>query len=152
MTARKLHLASIVATCLAAGLLFSTGCNRSTLSTVSGTVSFEGKPLASGSVMLYCEDRQIVHGLIGPDGTYSIPNVPRGTSRAVVRAHTPLPEGFQLKTKLPPMVNGPIGPPPGATSKDMLPPIPKRYELPEESGLVIRVENSSQHFDIILTR
>lgn len=128
------------------------GCGRGSLSTVSGTVTFEGAPVTSGSVILYCEDQQIVHGLIGPDGSYSIPNVPRGKARATVRAHSPLPDGFRLRTQLPPTIDGPRVPGEEPLGKHATPPIPKRYEMPEESGLAVQVSQADQVFDIRLNR
>ncbi len=126
------------------------GCGRS-LSTVSGRVSLQDQPVAEGSVVLYCEDQQIVRGLIGPDGAYSIPNVPRGDVRVTVVPPVRMPDGFGKKYETPPVIDGPIIP---AASPDKRGPlaIPPRYGIPEESGLSLKVVRDSIEFDIRLTR
>ena len=126
------------------------GCGPKSI-TVSGRVTFNGKPLTGGSVILYCQDEQIVRGIIGPDGTYVIPNVPRGVCRVTVKTHTPIPPGFSLKQHLPPVEEGPT-PPIVMRSKlqaDIA--IPERYGIPEESGLTIRVDKAQTIYDIALT-
>lgn len=125
----------------------SAGCGSGT-STVEGTITFHGKPVKSGSVILYCADKQIVRGLI-VDGQYSIPNVPRGPATVTVQAHNRVPQGLRLSQQLPPSNDGPVGFP--WSSKDVgeiaLPP---RYSHPEESGLTIEVDNATVTFGIDL--
>lgn len=121
-----------------AALLCLAGCGPKAAS-VSGTVVFGGKPLPGGSVILYCDGKQIVRGIIGPDGTYSIPNVPPGEAVVTVRAHTPVPPGFRLKQKLPPSKDGPIPPVVESSAVGQAAPVPERYGVPEESGLSVRV-------------
>ena len=94
---------------LALGCLFLTGCGSKT-ATVAGQVSYQGKPVTGGSVVFYCSDKQIVRGLIGTDGRYSIPNVPSGSAVVTVQSHAKLPEGFRLKQQLPPSTGGPVPP------------------------------------------
>src|SRR5262249_57929125 len=89
--------------------LLAAGCGSAT-TTVTGTVTYQGQPVPGGSVVLYCEDKQIVRGLIGVDGRYTIPNVPHGRAVVTVPAHQRLPEGLYLKPNLPPPVNGPVPP------------------------------------------
>lgn len=125
----------------------TTGCGSGT-STVSGTVTFQGNPVKSGSVILYCADKQIVRGLI-VDGQYTIPNVPCGSARATVQAHTKLPAGLRLQQKLPPSIDGPI-PAPVETDNSRPVVIPPRYALPEESGLVLIVDGSHMTYEIDL--
>jgi hypothetical protein len=61
---------------LLAGTLLAGGCGKSTGS-VSGKVTYKGQPLSSGKVT-FLGERASAFGLIGPDGTYSIPNAPAG--------------------------------------------------------------------------
>ncbi len=124
------------------------GCGQAT-STVSGTVRFQGRPLSGGSVILYCDDQQMVRGLIGPGGRYSIPNVPRGAARVTVKAQTHLPEAFRVAGNLPPVEDGPQAPTPSPRS-DRTPNIPHRYGLPEESGLAVTVAQATVEHDIDL--
>lgn len=139
-----------VAAVIAAVSLLASGCQPAT-HTVSGRVSYCGKPVTGGSVVLFGEDDRVYTGLISPDGRYTIPNVPAGRVRVTVRAHTTAPVGFRVGRPQPAAVNGPTGaaggppPPPVAT-------IPERYSVPEESGLVFAVEGTADTFDITLTR
>ncbi len=127
------------------------GCN-SRPSTVTGRVTYRGVPVTSGSIALFCEGQQIVRGLIGPDGRYTIPNVPPGPVRVTVAARPRLPEGFKKKYLTPPVINGPITPEPGRPAKDpRTPDIPGRYAVPEESGLTLTVDRNVTEFDIDLT-
>jgi hypothetical protein len=128
------------------------GCGQQ-LCTVTGRVAFQGQPVTSGSVVLYCEGQQIVRGLIGPDGTYAIPNVHRGPVRVTVKPPDRMPAGFRKKYAMPPVINGPIMPEVGMSAKDSRNPvIPVRYGMPEESGLTVTVDSGVTEFDINLTR
>jgi hypothetical protein len=125
------------------------GCGRS-LGTVSGRVTFQDQPVTAGSVVLYCEGQQIVRGPIAPDGTYTIPNVPRGEVRVTVVPPVRLPDGFKKKYPTPPVIDGPTLPDAGRAPKTTA--IPARYCVPEESGLTLKVGRSATEFDIRLTR
>jgi hypothetical protein len=128
------------------------GCGRQ-LCTVTGRVAFQGQPVTSGSVVLYGEGQQIVRGLIGPDGTYTIPNVQRGPVRVTVKPPDRMPVGFKKTYAMPPVINGPIMPAVARAGKGPLTPtIPDRYGMPEESGLTVTVDCGITEFDINLTR
>lgn len=132
------------------GCLLATGCGART-ATVSGSVTYRGKPVTAGSVVLYCPDKQIVRGLIGPDGRYSIPNVPVGPGAAVVtvQSHAKLPDGMRFAQRLPKSDGGPV--PPAADPADAKQvPLPTRYTLPEESGLSVVVGGGAVTYDIEL--
>ncbi len=128
--------------------LFASGCGSET-ATVTGRVTYQGKPVTNGSVIVYCSDKQIVRGNIGPDGTYSIPNVPRGSLTVTVQTHARMPAGMRLQQNLPPSSGGPIPPtaPADDTSRVF---VPARYALPEESGLSVVVDRGPVTYDIDL--
>ncbi len=129
--------------------LFVSGCG-SGVSEVTGKVTFSGKPVSSGSVILYCSDGQIVCGVTGADGSYTIPNVPRGPATATIQAHTRVPAGLRLKQNLPPSINGPTPPTGEVTADQPVLNIPARYALPEESGLSVVVDRGQVNYDIDL--
>lgn len=134
----------------ALGCLLAVGCEPKT-ATVSGVVTYQGKPVSGGSVVFYCSDKQIVRGLVGPDGRYSIPNVPVGSASAVVtvQSHAKVPEGFRLKQQLPASSGGPV-PPAVEASDPNKTTLPARYALPEESGLSLVVGRAQVTYDIDL--
>ncbi|MBX9582829.1 MAG: hypothetical protein K2X87_21185 [Gemmataceae bacterium] len=145
------RLGRAAAVTLAAGFAFAlSGCGGGT-ATVGGTVTYRGRPVPGGSVVLYCGDKQIVRGLIGPDGTYSIPNVPRGQAVATVQTHARVPDGLRFKQTLPPVRDGPVPPEAAPRGADKAMAIPPRYALPEESGLAVVVGPGPMTFDIPLS-
>ena len=137
------------ATVFAGFALAAAGCGGGT-ATVAGTVTFRGQPVPGGSVVLYCADKQIVRGLIGPDGAYSIPNVPLGAATVTVQTHARVPDGLRLKQNLPPAQDGPVPPEAAPRPADKAMAIPPRYALPEESGLSVVVGREPMTFDIPL--
>lgn len=145
----RLWIRTALAVALAGGCLLVTGCGSRT-STVEGRVTFKNKPVSGGSVVFYCPDKQIVRGLIGPDGRYSIPNVPSGPAIVTVQAHSKVPEGFALKQKLPPSTAGAPVPPAGDSSDTRRQHLPPRYALPEESGLTVNVDRAQVTCDLDL--
>lgn len=136
--------------CFAVGAaLLASGCGAPRTSTVVGTVTFLGEPVAGGSVVVYCADKQIARGIIGPDGTYAIPNVPPGTAVVTVQAPSRVPEGLQIKQNLPPSQGGPVVPSGGPVGAPRAA-IPPRFALPEESGLSVTVDRAHVTYDIDL--
>ncbi|MBP3960651.1 hypothetical protein J8F10_35960 [Gemmata sp. G18] len=135
---------------VALGCLLAAGCGAKT-ATVTGHVTYKGKPVTGGSVVFYCADKQIVRGLIGTDGKYTIPNVPTGTGTAVVtvQSHMKVPEGFRMKQQLPPSTGGPVPPAADPTDAPKVA-LPPRYALPEESGLAVVVDRDHVTYDIDL--
>ena len=112
-------------------------------------MTFQGKPVQSGSLIFYCDDKQIVRGLI-VDGQYSIPNVPHGSAIITVQAHAKVPPGLGLQQHLPPIVNGPIQSTNKAEGSSSIK-IPSRYSHPEESGLVVVIDSAHVTHGIDLT-
>jgi hypothetical protein len=127
--------------------LLATGCGSGT-ATVGGTVTSQGKPIKSGSVILYCPDKQIVRGLI-VEGKYSIPNVPCGSAIVTVQAHAKVPAGLNLQQQLPRNISSRRPTPVGVVESQTVE-IPPRYSLPEESGLAIAVNQSNVTYEIDL--
>lgn len=132
------------------GIVFASGCDSGT-ATATGIVTYQGKPVPGGSVVFYCADKQIVRGLIGTDGRYTIPNVPCGPATVTVQSPSRLPAGMRLRQNLPPVKDGPLPPTQeAAESVGRGGAIPPRYALPDESGLSVVVGRGQLTFDIDL--
>src|SRR5262249_45419644 len=112
-------------------LLTVTGCGPYTGS-VSGTVTFKGKPLPGGMVTFSHSDGRFSYGKIAGDGSYSTPNAPAGEVKIGVATQPPLIPGSKV---------GPLGP---------YVPIPIRYKDAETSGLTFTIQRGEQTHNINL--
>jgi hypothetical protein len=132
------------------------GCGGS-VATVSGKVSYQGKPLSGGTVTLIPEQGVPLTGAIKPDGSYSIAKVPFGRVKVAVETKSAqskqpsgviqLPAPIRQKTaQLPKELENPNNT--QETSRYI--PIPDRYSDPDKSGLSFVVEKSKQVFDLEL--
>jgi hypothetical protein len=118
---------------------------------VSGQVTYRQQPLPRGSVTLFCQNGEIVSGLIMPGGLYTIPNVPCGPARISVQTYPPMPPGFQLPQHLPPSPDAPhLASVPSAAGSGTYLPIPDKYGSPEQSGLSLTVTGNQREHNIDL--
>ena len=142
---------SILGTCL---VLTAAGCGSNNLE-LTGTVTYNNGSLPYGTVTLYCNDGHIVSGLIEEDGSFRIPNVPRGPARVTVVTHPPIPRGFQLPQQLPKSKDAPVlsnyGSQTNALALKKYVPIPDRYSSPDQSGLAVEVTRTNRNVDLELT-
>ena len=68
------------------------GCSdRRTTATVTGTVSYQGKPLTAGKVSFFGPNDQVASALIDEDGSYAANDVPLGAVRVSVSTPPPPP-------------------------------------------------------------
>ena len=75
------------------------GCGKST-ATLSGTVTYRGRPVTSGEVVFLAADgRTVAHAPIGPDGYYTVQGVPPGQARVAV--DNPPPSWYATAQRLP---------------------------------------------------
>src|SRR5262245_48633374 len=147
----------VIRAALFLGLAGAIGCSGGTAS-VTGTVTFDGKPVTTGSVIFYSDSGRVDSGLLDADGKYSVPRAPVGVVKVAVKS--------SMGTKA---VGGraapPSGPPGGkgkqkkASSEEGKPPpettvvkslIPERYSDPEQSGLIYTIKSGNQVIDIDL--
>jgi hypothetical protein len=124
-------------------LMAASGCGERAGS-VEGTVTFQGKPLSSGSIVFYADDDQNDSGHIA-DGKYTVGRVPVGDVKVVVMSFpvgeaTKLPKGKET-TK-------PGDPPPAKAEKFV--PIPAKYSSRETTDLKYKITGGSQKIDIDL--
>jgi hypothetical protein len=145
------------------------GCSRP-VGTVSGKVTYQGKPLKGGSVgFVSSEGRLSFASGIKEDGTYSVPNIAGGSYKVTVETSSLKPE--EVKGAMPGATTAPVlpkgtklGPAPenapagfsdpaamaaGANKRKYVA-IPDNYANPDQSGLTYEFKGGSETYDIEL--
>jgi hypothetical protein len=118
---------------------------------VSGRVTYRGKPLSSGYVIMVGRNNQLATGEISEDGRYTVDGVVAGSIRIAVSSPKPL--GVSLPSRALAQ-RGMSGAPkmPAATSRVRKAwfPIPGYYGDPDDSGLTVKVPKGESQHDIAL--
>jgi hypothetical protein len=134
-----MHTRSLAARCGVVALLLAlaavAGCGGPR--TVSGKVSYKGKPLGKGQISFVGLGKS-VSGTINADGTYVVTDVPAGEVTATVVSYYV--EG-EAKFGLTPL----------KTAPPMKSAIPTKYNDPKTSGLVYLVDARKKTIDVELT-
>lgn len=123
------------------------GCGRT--ARITGTVTYQGRPVRYGAVTFASADRKIFRsGIIESDGSYAVEGVPRGTvnigvvSRDPAKSRTAVPGG-----KPPNSGRKSVGSQEAATEGWF--PLPPKFEYPGGSG-TLTVGSGHVSFDIDL--
>ena len=116
---------------------------------VTGTVTFDEKPLPAGRVTFLCDGgkRPAISSPINARGGYEIPNPPVGRARVSVETFKPQPKpepGVDPQTGIDNLI--------GWEDTGPYVPIPKRYGSPKTSGLEFTIDAGEHTFDIPLRR
>jgi hypothetical protein len=121
------------------------GCDKT--ATVTGTVTYQGRPVTYGSVIFLNADKTARSGVIATDGSYRVEGVLPGTARIGVISRDPA-RGRSA-------VRGPKSASPATTSETAPTapasgwfPLPSRFESPASSGLSCDVNSGSSSHDI----
>jgi len=119
--------------------------------TVTGRVTFRGKPVYTGSVIIVGKDGVAVAGAIETDGTYSVQKAPVGEVTIGVVSKDPvyLHRVGALRKSREPVPASALTVPAGLDRRKWFP-IPKEYEEPVRSGLTFSVKKGDNQFDIDL--
>jgi hypothetical protein len=148
---------------LSLGLLVtfaSSGCGLGQ-GKVAGTVTFRGKRVAVGTVVLVGSDGLPAYGNIREDGTYVIARVPTGAARVAVNSPDPAAVA-RARDKLsrpaislpPPLTDKklvlPHPEPPAPADRKNWFPIPGQYANPKTSGLTCDVKEGSNTLNLEL--
>lgn len=116
---------------------------------VSGTVNFGGQPLPSGTITFQSEagNKKVKAGNIA-DGKYTITDLEAGPAKVTVTTTPPPTEHAPLPnvTPIQPPAGSPAPAPPGKYVA-----IPKKYGIPDLSGLEYDVKAGDQTKDFDLT-
>jgi hypothetical protein len=121
------------------GILWAVGCSSDNNPNdfVTGKVTLDGKPV-SGFVIFINASGQETRGIIKLDGTYLLPDLPKGQYQVAVKAieAAPTPPDAKMKDM------------PAQTTTGVSP--PARYAAPD-NGLTCTVTGGKQTYDIKLT-
>jgi hypothetical protein len=119
-------------------ILASVGCSGR--GDVSGKVTYKGKPLVFGTVLIQGSDGSSQQGNIEKDGSFTVRGVAPGVARVAV--NSPNPRNITLVVKDPSKKREGYPDAPGWFD------IPKKYENVESSGLKYTIKGGSNTIDI----
>ncbi len=136
-------------------LLTLLGCGKPAGS-VSGTVTFQDKPLPSGTVIFYSQDGTGYPATIRPDGTYALDKIPVGPAVICVVTQDPA-QSPAARSPGMAMDPGKMGNP-GAAKPGTRPDqpagkyvaIPEHYRRPDQSNLSFDVASGENKHNIEL--
>jgi hypothetical protein len=104
---------------------------------MSGTVTYQGKPVAGGTITFFDAGNRAASGAILPDGSYAVAKVTVGRARIAVVAPMDIPfQGLDERG--------------GKGAPTATAPLPAKYNDPEQSGLTCDVLGGDQKYDISL--
>jgi hypothetical protein len=135
------------------------GCGGPRLGKVSGRVTFNGKPVPTGTIMFHPDAGPAAVGAIGPDGTYTLTTIKSGDG-AVVGSHRVTiqatavgpgsladPKSFEEEMQLAQRQD--------PKAKVLVPGkvewiVPEKYSRPDTSDLTATVQPGSNTIDFVL--
>jgi hypothetical protein len=123
---------------LVAAALLAGACGCARTATVTGKVTYQGRPVTHGSVVFRSADKTARSGVIGPDGSYTVQGVHPGEVKVAVLSRDPS------------KARGKRTPEERAEAKKSWFPLPRKFEDPETSGVGYTVEAGTVRCDIDL--
>lgn len=140
--------------CLAFGLVVVSGCGPG-VGNLTGKVTYKGKTVASGSVILIAADGIPKYSPIQPDGGFRFESVPAGEVKLGVNSPNPAPDPDKLAMSAPGAKRGgreqqdPITATPTSDPKLWFP-IPVELGDPNKSGISTKLKRGDNNFNIEL--
>jgi len=119
--------------------------------TVTGRITYQGKPVIWGSVVLVGPDGRCASGRIEPDGTYRVENASLGAVSVGVISRDPLVQNWATNLKssrVRPSAKLFSAPPP--VDRQRWFPLPPQYEEPAVSGVTLLLKKGANETDIAL--
>jgi hypothetical protein len=139
-------------------LVTTAGCGRPH-SKVHGVITYQGKPLKGGTIILVGPDNRTYPARIGSDGSYHIASVPRGEIHVSIQTEPPSPpprpqpgakdsDAFaKTASNLDDQAKGGGGQPAAPAAYIM---VPARYNDPSQSGLSFELTEADQDYSVDL--
>ena len=133
------------------GTLTATAFSGPLTGNVTGKVTFRGKPVYTGSVIIVGKDGVAAAGPIETDGTYVVRKAPVGEVSVGVVSKDPvyLHKISVMRSSRTPVPASALRTPSNLERKKWFP-IPKEYEEPVRSGLTFAVKKGDNQYDIEL--
>ena len=125
----------------------ATGCGATT-GDVTGTVTYQGKIVGSGEVIIAASDSLPYYGAIQDDGSYIVPKVPLGSSKIAVVSPDP-DAGNDMAFKMNKSIKPP-GPAPARGDPSKWFALPDDYRHFDKSNLTVTVIGGVNQRDIRL--
>lgn len=148
MLHRKLIDRCLIPFVLLMTLLFTIGgCRHG--SSITGKVTYKGRPVIYGSIICVGADKTARSGVIGPDGSYTVENVPAGTVNIAVISRDPSKGRSVLRGEKPSKPGKSKAASSAAADKQWFP-LPSKFEDAKKSGLVCDVNSGRVAYDIDL--
>jgi hypothetical protein len=123
------------------------GCGRT--AKVSGKVTYQGRPVAYGSVIFLSADKTARSGVIEPDGSYTIEGTRPGSVSIAVISRDPS-KGRSVVQGRKRVGLGKKGVSSQDTAIEGWFPLPRKFEAPETSGLSCTIASGRVTHDIDL--
>jgi hypothetical protein len=117
--------------------------------TVTGKVTYQGRPVVYGSVIVLSADKTARSGVIEPDGSYTVEGVAPGDVKVAVLSHDPAKGRSVLRGER----TSHLGRKGAAAAKAAVKgwfPLPRKFEDPETSGYGSTVGTGRVRYDIEL--
>jgi hypothetical protein len=127
------------------------GCAENRNCGLAGTVSYQGKPVVYGSVIVQCADGTRSITAVQPDGSYSFDRLPAGVVKiAVASPEPPDPATAVAPSRAVPVRSAGSAPRRPPVDKSKWVKLPDELAEPETSGKTTTVSGPMTHFDIQL--
>jgi hypothetical protein len=124
-----------------AALLVPAGCAGKKAATVSGKVTYRGRPVPLGAIYFHGSNDQMAMGLLHEDGSFTVTDVPLGQVKALVRAQDPGVYAQQL--------TGPAGVAP-KTAPAAFVAVPDKYADLNTTDLVFTIAGETRDLEVDL--
>lgn len=123
---------------LGCAILVAAGCGDGPRVDVSGSITYQGKPLTYGTVNAIASDKMTYYGTIQQDGTFVIANVPPGPMKLGIVSPDPYPKDLASESAKAEVAErerkaGVVAAPKPPKGKWF--PVPRKYSDPRTSGM-----------------